>query len=178
MKIESQIRWCGARICEYTRRAAGDVCPYYLTANQSFLTAVFFFLGLRTDCLKRAQRFKRAGCRGSGWKQQFPRRFEYADPSSFATFILFEYLLIGGTIWIESPFSRGFLEKNGGPPLNRASLFNGGTTVQFYFSKKLTWRIWPGTWPGPESRSSRSQWEVSDQNRPMRFPYSRLENRS
>ena len=103
---------------------------------------------------------------------------EYAISKHFSTFILFEYILIGGTIWIESLFSRGFLEFSSGRVLNSASEFSTRTTAEFYFSKKLTWTIWPGTWPGPESRSSRSQWEVSDQNRPMRFPYSRLENRA
>lgn len=99
---------------------------------------------------------------------------EYSISKHFSTFILFEYLLIGGTIYIESLFSRGFLELSGVLSLNSASEFSDRTTAEFYFSKKLTWRIWPGTWPGPESRSSRSQWEVSDQNRPMRFPYSRF----
>ena len=55
-----------------------------------------------------------------------------------ATFKLFEYLLIGETIWIESLFSRGFFVLSGVPSLKKASFLSDGTTAENYFSKKLT----------------------------------------
>ena len=144
---------------------------------------IFECYGLRTQCMTwefSSSKKKSYPIRDGGFLQnkQTKSFCEYSISKHFSTFILFEYILIGGTIWIESLFSRGFLEFSSGRVLNSASEFSTRTTAEFYFSKKLTWRIWPGTWPGPESRSSRSQWEVSDQNRPMRFPYSRLENRA
>ena len=68
-----------------------------------------------------------------------------------ATFKLFEYILIGGTICIEFCFRGLFCFLTVGPSFLTRLVKNDGPIVLKKKEKKLTWRIWHGTWPGPES---------------------------